>query len=80
MNGQQSIPAEPPAEVIRAVALAARIYDRLEAAGRRFHLFGDPVSGGLAMGWQDQTGRLVAIASGSELLEVATGQALPGHG
>jgi hypothetical protein len=68
-------PADPPAEVLDAVGVAADVYEQLQALGRHVHFDCDPTSGSgnLTIQVLDSDGNLLRTLSPNELLQITTG-------
>jgi hypothetical protein len=71
-------PADPPAEVLDAVEVAADVYEQLQALGRRVHFDFDPDSGSgrLTIKLLDADGNLLRTLSPGELLQISAGAPL----
>jgi hypothetical protein len=70
-------PADPPAEVLDAVGVAADVYEQLQAFGRRVHFDFDPdAPGSLTIQVLDADGNLLRTLSPGELLQLTTGAPL----
>jgi hypothetical protein len=69
----ETIPSEPPPEVLEQMAQAQRTYEQLAAQGRSLH-FGHDDAGRTTVEMRDSNGALVRKLSLSEALDLATGR------
>jgi hypothetical protein len=71
-----SLPASPPPEVAKAMAVASDAYDQLSATGHQIHFDFNRAGGGFAAELQDLNGNPLSTLSGSETLQIAGGESL----
>lgn len=71
------MPSSPPAKVMRECARADRVYEELEAEGRRLHFSLDDVTGRVVVEVLDSEGTVTGTLSPSDALAVAAGAPLP---
>jgi hypothetical protein len=71
-----SLPASPPPEVAKAMAVASDAYDQLSATGHQIHFDFDRAGGGFAVELQDLNGNPLSTLSGSDALQIAGGESL----
>jgi hypothetical protein len=69
-----TIPAEPPPEVLHAMAAADRAWQQLKDTGRELHFGGNPKTGKLTIELRDATGKVLETIVPSRALEIAAGQ------
>lgn len=76
VDSVDAVPVEPPQEVIDAIGVASRTYDRLAASGRQVHFTVD-ARGGLSIEVHDLRGGVLGRLTPSQLLDVTAGGTLP---
>jgi len=74
--GPGAIPSSPPAEVLAAVAAAAKVADQLAARGQHVSFGLRRVTGRIAIEVEDASGRLISRLSPSDVLSLAKGSRL----
>ncbi len=72
----RAIPAAPPSEVLDAIGVAARAYDRLQASGRQVHFDLNGDAGKLTVQVQDLERNRLGTLSFAKLLDIASGAPL----